>query len=200
MTSNSIALVNLVPSEAQQARARRRCVARWGGAFAATCVFVGIPGAYIGGNAALSDPAIDAQIEHVSSQLSVNESAIPELRQRLGQLQEKQQVLELVKNRIDWREVFGQFVEVSNDRVRFTSLSATGGGVEGDQPINIQIQGIAPTQTDARSFVVAIESLQLFDQIELARTARRDLDGQEVIEFQIFVRVGEDPVEPEVTP
>ncbi|MFG0298404.1 MAG: PilN domain-containing protein [Phycisphaerales bacterium JB047] len=200
MSSTTIALVNLVPSEAQLARARRHCMGKWICAFAATCVLVGIPGAYIGGNAALSDPSIDAQIEHVSNQLGANEAAIPKLQARLGQLQEKEQVLELVKNRIDWRDVFAQFVVVSDDRVRFTALSALGAGVEGDQPISIQIQGIASTQTDARAFVVAVESLGLFDEIELARTARRDIDGQEVIEFQIFVRVGETPEDIEVTP
>ena len=200
MSSKTIAFVNLVPESAQLARARRLCTSRWLGAFVATCALVGLPGLYIGGNAALSDPSINAQIEQVSTQLSSNQAAIPLLQKKLSNLQEKQQVLELVKNRIDWREVFAHFVEASGDRVRFTALSATGGGVEGTEPINLRVEGIAPSQTDARAYVVAIESLKLFDSIELTRTARRDFDDQEVIEFQIIARVGVTPNETGATP
>jgi len=191
MSGTPITFVNLIPVAAQKAHARRRCATRWLIAFSATSVFVGLPGLYIGGNTALSDSSIGTQIEMVSNQLSLNKATIPLLQLQLTQLQEKQEVLELVENRIDWGDIFGRFVSASSDLVRFSRLSATGGGVEGDEPIVIEIEGVASSQTDARAFVVSIESLELFDQVELARTARRDIGGHELIEFLIIVRVGE---------
>ncbi len=65
-----------------------------------------------------------------------------------------------------------------------------GGGVDGSGTIEIQIEGIAATQTGVRSFVVSIESLRLFDRIELGRTSRMDIGDDEVISFQIKAEVG----------
>jgi Tfp pilus assembly protein PilN len=192
--------VNLVPRAIRSARARYRCVVLWCGAAAAVIAVVGLPGVYIGGNAALSDPAIGAQIEQVGNQLTANQNAIPELQKQLAQLQAEQEVLDLVRNRIEWRTVFTQLVNASQSDVRFTGLIAEGGGVEGDQAISIRITGVASTQTAARSYVVALESLTLFDHLELTRTARRDINDQEVIEFEIVARVASSIVAQEVTP
>lgn len=189
MTDSPITTINLVPTSVLAMRARRRCTLRWGGAVVATLCLVGLPGVYIGGNAALSDPAINAQIEQVNHQLAVNEKMIPVLGSRLGALQSKLEVLELVENRIDWRMVFADIVRASEDDIRFTGISANGGGVEGLEAIGIRIDGLATTQTAARSFVVSLESLGMFDRVELTRTARREVSDIEVIEFQIVASV-----------
>lgn len=189
MTDCTIANVNLVPNTWRSARLRTRYIKNWALAASATTLLVGLPGLYIGGNATLSDPSINAQIEQVSAQLSTNRSTIPELKKQLAQLQERQQVLALVESRIDWRDVFAQFVAVSKDRVRFVAIRATGAGVDATGPIEVQVEAIAPSQTDARAFVVAIESLKLFDEINLTRTQRREIEQQEVIEFQVVARI-----------
>jgi len=189
MNTSPIVQINLVPRSIQSQRARTRCSLRWSIAVGATIVLVGLPGIYIGGNAALSDPAIGSQIELVNTQLTANESAIPLLETQLKGLQAQLEVLELVENRIDWRRVFSKLVQASGDEVRFTGISAEGGGVEGKESIKIRIDGISTTQTEARSYVVSLESLGIFDHVELTRTSRRDVNDVEVIEFEIFAAV-----------
>ena len=190
MTHN-IPHINLVPIAVRQQRHCRQIIVRWFGAICATGVVVGIPGMYLGGNAALSDPMMGAQIERVRGQLSTNQSEIPRLQARIGVLEEKRKTLDLVRNRIDWQELFAQIVSASDDQIHFTAIQANGGGVEGTNPIHVNMVGIATTQTEARSFVVNLESLGLFDHVELVHTKRQDLQDQEIIEFQIQAYIGD---------
>lgn len=191
MTHDSIPLVNLVPKPVIYRRQRRRLIVRWCGAVAATFFVAGLPGLYIGGNAALSDPLMGAQIERVRNQLETNKTELPRLRASITELEDKLRVLNLVRNRIDWRVVFDRVVSASDDRVRLTGLMASGGGIEGKEPISIRIDGIATTQTATRAYVVSLESLKLFDRVELQRTSRKDVDEIEIIEFQIIADIGE---------
>ena len=190
MKTSMIAHVNLVPRAMQEAHLRARYITRWAIGVMAVLTLVGLPGLYIGGNAVLSDPAVGVQIEQVHVQVKSNRDAIPKLQQELVVLRAEQQVLDLVRNRIDWHQVFAELVSASEGQVRFTGLSAMGGGVDGSGTIEVQIEGIAATQTGVRSFVVSIESLRLFDRIELGRTSRMDIGDDEVISFQIKAEVG----------
>ena len=189
MTQASLININMVPLRRKIARLRRRCMKNWAAAIASTLLLVGLPGAYIGGNAAFSDPAIGSQIEQVKSQLTANQLVIPRLQAELEQLRAEQEVLNLVKNRVHWQDVFSLLVGATHEDIRFTGLAAVGGGVEGADPIAIRIDGMASSQSAARSFVVELEKLGLFDTVELEHTNRRVIREQEVIEFQIFTRV-----------
>jgi Tfp pilus assembly protein PilN len=190
MTS-TIPNINLVPLAVRHNRQRRRLVTRWVGAIAATTVIVGVPGVYLGGNAVLSDPMMGAQIERVRGQLSANQTEIPRLQSRISVLEEKRKTLDLVRDRIEWRELFAQIVNASGQEIHFTVLQAIGGGIEGADPLRINVQGIATTQTEARSFVVKLESLGLFDQVQLVQTTRDKINEQEVIEFHIAAHIGD---------
>lgn len=190
--TQSIPNINLVPQRVIQRRARSRVTLRWVCAIVATVAFVGLPGVYLGGNAALSDSMMSGQIERVRDQLGTNKAEIPRLQARIGVLEEKRQTLDLVRNRINWQTLFGHMVRVSDEQIHFTALRAIGGGVEGTDPLRVQMDGIATSQTAARSFVVELERLGIFDQVELVRTMRQTLDDQEVIEFQVMAIIGED--------
>lgn len=191
MTHGSIPTVNLVPAPVRYRRHRRRLILRWCGAIVATFFLAGLPGLYIGGNAALSDPLMGAQIDRVRGQLEINQGELPRLRTNISELEDKLRVLDLVRNRIDWRIVFDRIVSASDERVRLSGLMASGGGIEGTDPISIRIDGIATTQTATRAYVVSLESLKLFDRVELQRTSRKEIDDTEIIEFQIFADIGE---------
>jgi Tfp pilus assembly protein PilN len=189
--THTIPQINLVPVRIRQQRHHRTLIARWFGVVCVASVIVGIPGVYLGGNAALSDPMMGAQIERVRGQLSANQSEIPRLQARIGVLEEKRKTLDLVRNRIDWQELFAQVVSASDHQIHFTGIQASGGGIEGTNPIHVNMVGIATTQTEARSFVVNLEALGLFDHVELIRTNRQDLQDQEIIEFQIQAYIGD---------
>ncbi len=189
--THTIPDINLVPLSIRQNRQRRNLIFRWLGALGVTSLAVGIPGVYLGGNAALSDPMMGTQIERVRGQLSANQTEIPRLQSRISVLEEKLKTLDLVRNRIEWQELFAQIVNASDHQIHFTSLQALGGGVEGTDPLQVSVTGIATTQTQARSFVVKLEAAGLFDRVELMRTSREELNEQEIIEFQIHAYIGE---------
>jgi len=190
MNDQPIPFVNLIPAERVLARKSRVLTLRWVVAGVMTAFFVGLPGAYIGGSAVFSDSAISTQIEQSRNQLVTNQNAIPVLEKQLQTLLAEQEVLDLVQNRVEWPGVLGAIVDASDDQVRFISISIVGSGVEGEDPVAIQLNGIAPSQTIARAFVVRIESMGLFDQVQLTSTSRREIEQFEVVEFEISMRVG----------
>ncbi len=181
--------VNLIPQDRQEHRLRKMWVRRWSSAAIGAAFVIGIPSLYIGGNAVLSDSGIADQIQLANIEYEANQARVPILKAQLSKLKAEQEVYDLIENRIQWRDVFGILIRSAGNRVRFSSLYATGGGVEGDEKIEIYLEGFAQSQSDARSYIVDLESTQVFDSIELIETSREKIDGQELIGFRVLILV-----------
>ncbi len=189
MKNISLPMVNLIPVEHIQRRQRAVWIGRWISMVVIIAFVIGIPGLYIGGSAALTDSEMMVQIEDTNQKYETNQQAIPLLRSRLGLLTAEQEVLALVENRIDWGDVFSLLTESAGNDVRFRGLHAVGGGVEGDEPIQIIVDGLAPSQTIARAYVVGLENTAVFDTVELVETRREQVDEYELIGFQIMITI-----------
>ncbi len=124
------------------------------------------------------------RVEHTSHQL-----AIPNLKKQLAGLIAEQEVLDLVHNRIEWRDVISVLVESSQNDVRFRHILAVGGGVEGKGAIEISLEGLSPSQTVARAYVVNLEQAAIFDSVELVETKREVVDEHELVRFKLMIRV-----------
>ncbi len=183
--------VNLIPDAHIAQRQRSRLVGQWVFAAISTAFMIGIPGVYIGGSAALTDSGMSGQIQTASEQYEQNQQAIPMLNTRLGLLIAEQEVLDIVKNRIDWGRVCTMLVDAADNDVRFRRLDVSGGGVEGFDPIEIRLDCLAPSQTIARAYIVELEELGVFDSVELIETRREQIDEFEVIGFQIMMSTGQ---------
>lgn len=189
MKSTSLPAVNLIPMEHVHRRQQTIWIGRWISSVVITAFVIGIPGLYIGGSAALTDSGMLGQIEDTNQKYEINQQAIPLLRNQLGQLTAEQEVLALVENRIDWGDVFSLLTQSAGNDVRFRGLSAVGGGVEGDEPIRIIVDGLAPSQTIARAYVVDLENTAVFDSVQLVETRREQVDEFELIGFQIMITI-----------
>ncbi len=190
-------MVNLIPQEYLDQRLRLHWMSRWGVAIVSTAIVIGIPGVYVGGSAALTDSGMSEQIAETNMEYARHQQAIPILREQLRLLAAEQEVLDLVENRIEWRTVFSVLIKTAQSDVRFRRISASGGGVEGDSPIEIHIEGLAPTQTIARSYVVGLEKANIFDTVELVETTREQINEIELIRFQIDITVLGSTIQPE---
>jgi len=198
MSKTTVPQVNLIPRERIELRQRKQWTAWWITTVVIVAFVIGVPGLYIGGSAALTDSGMADQIEHANMEYANHQQAIPLLRERIRVLDSEQEVYELVKNRIEWMDVFSVLVEAAGNDIRFSRLSAVGGGIEGKSPIEISIVGIAPSQTIAREFVVKLEETGVFDSVELVRTTREKVDDTELIDFQVRITIrGTAPVEEE---
>ncbi len=189
MKTNSNSMVNLIPRAHLEQRLRLRWMSRWGAAIVSTVIVIGIPGMYIGGAAALTDSGMSEQIAEMNMEYARHQQAIPVLQKRLGLLVAEQKVFDLVASRIEWRAVFAVLIRTAQSDIRFRRINATGGGIEGDLPIQIYIEGLAPTQTIARAYVVGLEESNIFDAVELVETTREQINEIELVRFQIEVMV-----------
>jgi Tfp pilus assembly protein PilN len=200
MSNEQQPIVNLIPQEQVHLRLRSQWIHRWVMGVVLTTLVIGIPGVYIGGSAVLTDSGMVAQIQDVNIEYENQQNAIPQLRQQIKQLSAEQEVLDLIKNRIEWSKVFSILVASAGERIRFSRLTATGGGIEGDEPIELYLEGLAASQTDARAFVVRIESTQVFDSVELMETTREIIEEIEFIRLKVIVKIlsiGRTPAEDE---
>lgn len=190
MRHDSIPMINLVPIQRLTHRQQRRLVQRWIVAGVLTTFVVALPAVYIGGSVALSDSGMSDQIQEANLEFETHQQAIPLLQKRLAMLSAKQEVQHLIKNRIEWREVFQVLTAAAGDHVRFVRISATGGGVEGNELIEISLQCLAVSQTVARGYMVDLESTRIFDSVELVDTTREEIDDIELVRFNVMIRVG----------
>lgn len=189
MNKNTLPYVNLIPKDHIHHRYQSIWIGRWICAIVLTALIIGIPGLYIGGSAALTDSGMSGQIEDANQQYEANHQAIPLLQTRLELLAAEREVLDLVENRIEWGDVFSLLIGSAGNDVRFRRLNATGGGVEGNEPIELIIDALAPSQTIARSYVVGLENTGVFDSVVLVNTRREQVEEFELIAFQVLITI-----------
>lgn len=189
MNNSSVPCMNLIPEEYLQ---RRKCAvwkARWTAAVVCTTFVVGIPGLYISVSSVLTDPEVATQIENANTELTSNQQQIPVLQSQLEALAAEQEVLDLVRNRVEWSEVFAMLITTAGDDIRFRKLNAQGGGVEGNENIEISLDGLAPSQTVARAYLVELEATGVFDSVDLIETTRERAGEFDMIGFRILITV-----------
>lgn len=187
--NSSIPFVNLIPEKRVIHRYKKMWIKRWVIGSVLTGVFVGLPGLYIGGSAVFTDSGITDQIDDAKVQYANHQQKIPLLNNQLSLLLAEKEVHDLIKNRVEWRKVFAVLVDASQEDVRFQRVSAIGGGVEGIDPIEINLEGFVESQTDARTFVVRLEETHVFDSVSLVETMRETFGEIELVKFRVLITI-----------
>ncbi|MDF1808468.1 MAG: hypothetical protein P1U42_02100 [Phycisphaerales bacterium] len=187
--NSSIPFVNLIPEKRVIHRYKKMWIKRWVIGSVLTGVFVGLPGLYIGGSAVFTDSGITDQIDDAKVQYANHQQKIPLLNNQLSLLLAEKEVHDLIKNRVEWRKVFAVLVDASQEDVRFQRVSAIGGGVEGIDPIEINLEGFVESQTDARTFVVRLEEAHVFDSVSLVETMRETFGEIELVKFRVLITI-----------
>lgn len=189
MKHDSIPIVNLIPIQRIAQRQQSRLVQKWLVLVVLTTLVIALPAVYIGGSVALSDSGMGDQIEDANLEFETHQQAIPVLQRKLALLSAKQEVQHLIKNRIEWPDVFQVLTNAAGDNVRFVRISASGGGVEGNELIEISLQCLAVSQTVARGYMVDLESTHIFDSVELVDTTREEIEDIDLVRFNVMIRV-----------
>ncbi len=185
----SLPTINLIPSEVQSKRLIHRSIHRWGAVIVCFAFFVGLPGVYIGASAAFTDSGMSNQIDQVRQKYESDQATIPILRAKLSALKAEEGTNAIVKNRVDWSGLFNLLRDAAGEEIRFARLSVAGGGVAGEQDIEIQIVGFSTSQTNTRSYLLDLEQMGIFDFVELTDTRRETIQDHELIKFEMLLKV-----------
>ena len=189
MTHPAPPLINLVPQRYTQVRWKAIWIRRWLYSVVGTMLIIGIPGIYIGLRASLTTPEISEHIEHVKQDNAKYQQTIPLLQRDIKYFTIEQRTYDLIDSRIDWRSVFSLLISRAENRIRFQRLHATGGGLDGKSPILIELEGLAPSQTSIRDYVVDLENADIFDTIDLLSTERKNINQVDLISFKIAITI-----------
>jgi|GEM_PF-5504662 len=187
--NTSVPFINLIPEKRVVVRHKKMLTKRWIIGSVLTGIFVGLPGLYIGGSAVFTDSGITEQIDDAKVQYANHQQKIPQLNEQVRLLLAEKEVHDLIKNRVEWQKVFTVLVSASEENVRFRRLSAIGGGVEGTNPIEINLEGLVESQTEARAYVVRLEQAQVFDSVSLVETMRESFGEIELVKFRILITI-----------
>ena len=188
-TESAMPTLNLIPEEVRIYRAKQIYMRRWITAIICVLFFVGMPGAYIGASAVLTDPGMSLQIEKVREKYEKDQAAIPVLRAQLAKNELMESTNAIVERRVDWSQLIDLLKQAAGQEIRFSSLSILGAGLAEDQDIELGIVGYATSQTSARSYLLQLEQMGIFDFVELSDTSRETISDHELIKFEVLLKV-----------
>lgn len=188
-TESPMPTLNLIPEEVRVRRAKQIWIRRWISVIVCVLFFVGMPGAYIGGSAVLRDPEINLQIENVRDKYEKDQAQIPVLRAQLTKAEMQESTNAVVERRVNWSQLLDLLKQSAGDDIRFSRLSILGAGIAEDQDIEIGLVGYATSQTTARSYLLKLEHLGVFDFVELSDTSRETIVDHELIKFEAVLKV-----------
>ncbi|MGV6814678.1 MAG: PilN domain-containing protein [Phycisphaerales bacterium] len=186
---SAMPILNLIPEDVRNHRTKQIWIRRWVTTIICVLFFVGMPGAYIGASVVLTDPGMNLQIEKVRQKYEKDQAAIPLLRAQLTQNELKESTNAIVERRVDWSQLIDMLKQAAGQEIRFSRLSILGAGLAEDQDIELGIIGYATSQTSARSYLLQLEQMGIFDFVELNDTSREIISEHELIKFEIQLKV-----------
>ncbi|MCA9303859.1 MAG: hypothetical protein KC996_07045 [Phycisphaerales bacterium] len=110
-----------------------------------------------------------------------NENLVKEIKSLTAQAES----VSMLDRRINWRGIFEGIAAASENRVFFMQIRCDTQTNESLDRVEIVTNGFAESQGIARSFVVSLERVGLFDQVVLENTGRVEFKGTDYISFQI---------------
>lgn len=181
----SAPMINLLPAERLIRQKRSAAMFRW----ATVCVLTMMICVVVSG-AVLLDGSDRSNILIVRSsdqraQISATTKNNELLMKEIKSLAAQAESVSMLDRRVDWRGIIEGIAIASENTVQFTQIRCESKSAEQLDRVEIVTHGLAETQGVARSFVVALERVGLFDQVVLENTNRFELDGSDYIRFQI---------------
>lgn len=181
----SAPMINLLPFERIARQKRSVALFRW----ATVCVLAMVICGVLSG-AMLLDRSDRSNILMVRAgeqraQIGATTKSNEGLMKEIKLLAAQAESVSMLDRRVDWRGIIEGIAIASENQVRFTQIRCVSESAEPLDRVEIVTDGLAETQGVARSFVVSLERIGLFDQVVLENTNRFEIDGSDYIRFQI---------------
>jgi hypothetical protein len=179
-------VINLIPLERRIRRARRIAVSRWVGASVLVVIGAMAPAGALALTASPERADVGDRMARSERAVAQFRAEEPRLRAELADLTRTDALLRAVADRPDWRPLLHAIASASGD-ARFERVEA-GIPAENTQEVRVRLLALVESQTEARAFVLRLESLGLFDEVKLAGTGPVPLANREVIRCEISAR------------
>lgn len=158
---------NLLPHTRTIERKKQTAIRSWTFALCALTLVVVIPSAMLSIHLRSSEPADTDHVERFANDLVELRASIPSMKKQLAQLESDSRAQQLAQNRIHWPTVLDHLGSITSKLVRIHAFNAQVMSHAEVPYIEFTLQTHTRTLSEAREYLVSLESTGLFDEIEM---------------------------------
>lgn len=179
-TSSQVQSPNLLPLSRINARRRDTATRNWILALVSIVVLVVMPAIAISINFRTAKPSDTGHVTRFVNDLQQLQSSLPSLKKELITLQTQAESQLRAQTRIQWTNVLTHLAATAPSHVRIHSFNAAIIENEGGQRIELSIQVYTGSLSQAREFLVILESSGVFDEVNML-DSRRTSTGEDAL-------------------
>ncbi len=158
---------NLLPYTRTIERKKLAALRNWSFALTTLLLLIVIPSAMLSIHLRASEPANTDHVTRFASDLVELRASLPSMKKELAQLEADSRAQQIAQTRIHWPTVLNHLESITSNTVRIHSFNASVIS-QADVPyIEFTLQAHTRTLSQAREYLVSLESTQLFDEIEM---------------------------------
>jgi uncharacterized membrane-anchored protein YhcB (DUF1043 family) len=194
---NQIPSPNLLPLSRISDRRRDHAFKVWLYALIVLVLLVVVPSVLMSLHLRAAKPENTEHLTRFVNDLNELQATLPMLKKQVAELESASKSQELAKLRIQWNTVLNQLAKLTTENIRIHSFDSSINRQQQSQSISLSIQIHSKTLSQAREFLVILESSQLFDSLNMADSRRTSSDPSSPINSTInAVIIAQQPQEP----
>lgn len=164
---NYVPAPNLLPHTRTTERKKLSAIRTWTCVLTTLILLVVIPSAMFSIHLRASKPENTDHVARFATDLVELRASIPAMKKELAQLEADSRAQQLAQTRIHWPTVLDHLESITSNSVRIHTFNASVMSQAEIPYIEFSIQAHTRTLSEAREYLVSLESTQLFDELEM---------------------------------
>lgn len=170
---NDVPAPNLLPHTRTIERKKLSAIRNWSFALTTLVLLVIIPSGMFSIHLRASEPSNTDHVTRFATDLVELRSSIPSMKKELAQLEADSRAQQLAQTRIHWPTVLNHLESITSSAVRIHSFNASVMPQAETPYIEFTLQTHTRTLSEAREYLVSLESTDLFDEIEMMESRKQ---------------------------
>jgi Tfp pilus assembly protein PilN len=171
------------------ARRRDSALQSWSLVLVATLLLIAVPSALLSINLRTSKPNDSDHVTQFVNDLQNLQNAIPPLKKKLAILEAESQSQRRSESRVQWTSVLNHLASISGNDIRIHTFNASIETNTSDPKIEFTIQIFTSSLSQAREFLVVLESTGLFDKINMLDSRRQSSAQDSLVNSTIKAQI-----------
>lgn len=170
---NTVPSPNLLPKSRSIARAKESTIRVWSLAIVASLLLIAIPAGMFSIQLRSFKPVDQQHTTKFVDDLQQVRTTLPPLKKKLAQLQESEAAQTRARTRIQWTTMLDHLGSLTSPDIRIHSFNASINATSTTPNIDIAFQFHSKSLSQAREFLVKLESTALFDKLRMVESRKQ---------------------------
>lgn len=188
-STHPVPIPNLLPQSRITNRRREHALRHWSFALLALILVIALPSAMLSIHLRATNPTDTDHVTRFVSDLEQLQAVIPPLKKQLAQLESDSKSQKIAENRIQWTSVLDLLASLTDEHVRIHSFTASIQDSSPQQRIELTIQIHTDSLSQAREFLVTLEAVGLFDDLNMLDSRRQSSNPDSPVNSTIRAQI-----------